>query len=218
MRGLVRAVSGAMMLFGLASLSCHREPPASVAGRAAVIVQPGAPGKESRVLTAATVGTPPPPDRPANGEFMQGMIQHHEQALEMVDLLETRTTNPAIRLLAKKMAISQTQEIRKMQTWLTRRGQPIPGVRPNASAVAPMPGMLTPQQMAALAASSGAAFDRLFLTDMIQHHIGALTMVQQLFATPGAGQDPALFAFASGVDNDQRVEIARMRQMLEEMQ
>jgi uncharacterized protein (DUF305 family) len=207
----------AAVVLGLASLTCRRESPAPAAGRTAVIVQPGAPGEQSKVLSAATVGTPPPPDRAANAEFMQGMIQHHAQALQMVDLLDTRTNNRAIRLLAKKIVISQTQEITTMQAWLTRRGQPVPRATSANTATMLMPGMLTPRQIGALGAASGAAFDRLFLTDMIQHHAGALTMVQQLFASPGAGQDPELFAFASGVDNDQRMEIARMQQMLKEM-
>jgi len=204
--------------------SCHRESPPAATARSAVIVQPGAPGEESKVLTAATVGTPAPPDRAANTEFMQGMIQHHEQALQMVKLLGTRTDNPAMKLLARKIEISQTQEIQAMQTWLARRGETGPVAMPNGTMqlagtpMPPMPGMLTPQQMAALAKASGPVFNRLFLTDMIQHHTGALVMVERLFDTPGAGQDPELFAFTSDVDNDQRTDIARMQQMLKRMQ
>lgn len=220
--GIIRRV--ACTVFGGAALSlwsvlasCHRESPS------AAIVQPGAPGEASKVLTAATVGTPAPPDRAANAEFMQGMILHHAQALEMVRLLETRTDDPGMKLLAKKIGISQTQEIQAMQAWLARRGQTGPVAMADGTMqlagtpMLPMPGMLTPQQMAALASARGSAFNRLFLTDMIQHHTGALAMVQQLFDTPGAGQDPELFAFTSDVDNDQRTDIARMQSMLKRM-
>ena len=208
-------IAGAVLI-SLAGPSCRREQTPAAATSTATIVQPGAPGEESRVLSAATVGTPRPPDRTANAEFMQGMIRHHSQALQMVDILETRTTNATMKLLAKKITISQTQEIRTMQAWLERRAQPAA----TAGMVTPMPampGMLTETEMESLRVASGATFDRLFLTDMIRHHTGALTMVQQLFGSPGAGQDPELFAFASGVDNDQRVEIARMQQLLREI-
>ena len=106
-----------------------------------------------------------------------------------------------------------------MQRWLTRRGEPLPD--PHAHhmhGAALMPGMLTAEEMARLAAAKGAAFDRLFLEGMIQHHEGALTMVKDLFATPGAGQEPEIFAFASDVEADQRMEIARMGAMLKELE
>jgi uncharacterized protein (DUF305 family) len=214
-------MAGAAVPLGIVMASCNRESPPSDAAPSAVIVQPGAPGEASRVLTAATVGTPVPPDRPANREFIQGMILHHAQALEMVKLLETRTDDPGMRLLAKKIEISQTQEIQAMQAWLARHGQTGPQPMPDGTMQlvrTPMPGMLTAQQMAALADARALAFDRLFLLDMIQHHTGALAMVKQLFDTPGAGQDSELFAFTSDVDSDQRTDIVRMLQMLKRMQ
>jgi uncharacterized protein (DUF305 family) len=218
------ALAGVAVPLGFCLVSCREESPPSDGAAAAAIVQPGAPGEPSKVLSAATVGTPAPPDQIANTGFMQGMILHHAQALDMVKLLETRTDDPGMLLLAKKIEISQTQEIQTMQRWLARREQTVPVAMSGGMmglggmAMPPMPGMLTPQQMTALAATHGTAFNRLFLTDMIQHHTGALTMVERLFDTPGAGQDPELFAFTSDVDNDQRTDIARMRQMLKRMQ
>ena len=104
-----------------------------------------------------------------------------------------------------------------MRDWLTRRGEPLPDPHAHHMAHGQMPGMLTAEQMSRLAAAKGAAFDRLFLTGMIQHHEGALTMVKELFATPGGGQEPDLFDFASDVEADQAMEIARMGAMLKEL-
>ena len=125
-----------------------------------------------------------------------------------------------VRLLAEKIDVSQKDEIAMMQRWLRDRHEMVPDPAadrmhhemPGTATL--MPGMLTPEQMAQLEAAKGTEFDRLFLTLMIQHHEGALTMVAQLFASPGAGQEPEIFRFASDVDTDQRGEIARMRSML----
>jgi uncharacterized protein (DUF305 family) len=117
--------------------------------------------------------------------------------------------------LALRIEISQADEIAMMQQWLAARGQPPPDPHAHHRPGAPlMPGMLTPEEMARLAAATGADFDRLFLEGMITHHQGALTMVQELFDTPGAGQEADVYAFASDVDADQRMEIDRMRRML----
>jgi uncharacterized protein (DUF305 family) len=156
---------------------------------------------------------------PADVRFMQGMIGHHSQAVEMVELLRTRTTRKDMQLLGQRIALSQEDEIKMMQHWLQVRGQDVPG--PHAMhmhGATLMPGMLTPEEMERLAAAKGAEFDRLFLEGMIKHHGGALTMVQELFATPGAGQDTDIFAFASDVDADQRMEIDRMSAMLKELE
>ncbi len=123
-----------------------------------------------------------------------------------------------MRLLARRIELSQADEITVMQRWLRARGQAVPD--PNAHhhhAGALMPGMLTPEEMRRLEAATGKEFDRLFLESMIRHHDGALTMVNDLFSTAGAGQEPEIFAFASDVDADQRIEIDRMSAMLLEI-
>jgi uncharacterized protein (DUF305 family) len=152
---------------------------------------------------------------------MQGMIMHHSQAVEMTALIESHTENAEVRSLGAKISSSQSDEIRFMQRWLVARGQAttmnmpdMPGM--DMGAMPPMPGMLTAEQMAALRKARGAEFDRLFLTGMIQHHGGALTMVKDLFDTAGAGQDADLFDFATDADNTQRAEIKIMQSMLEE--
>ena len=152
---------------------------------------------------------------------MQGMIMHHNQAVEMTELLKTRTKDPALFELGHKIDVSQTDEMRWMKQWLTDRGLPIDpmaGMDMNDMPMPLMPGMLTPAQMEALRKASGPEFDHLFLTGMIQHHSGALQMVKDLFANPGAGQDPQLFDFANDVDNTQQAEIDIMRHMLKERQ
>ena len=153
---------------------------------------------------------------------MQGMIHHHAQAIEMVELLRRRTGREDMRRLGERIAISQKDEIGTMKRWLADHGQAVPVdegagmMMVDGSMMPPMPGMLTPAEMTALAGATGSAFDRLFLTGMIRHHEGALAMVQTLLASPGAGQDSILFDFATHVDADQRAEIARMRQMLKD--
>jgi len=198
---------------------------ASAPATAPAIVQPGAPGRPARTIAAAAA-TVTPKFTEADVKFMQGMIHHHAQALDMVDLLKTRTGSGDMRKLAQRIELSQADEIKMMQKWLESRGQEVPAptmsmagmpAHQMAGAVM-MPGMLTPEQMDRLAAAKGSAFDRLFLEFMIQHHQGALTMVRDLFATTGEAQDSEIFAFASDVDADQRMEIARMSTMLKELQ
>jgi uncharacterized protein (DUF305 family) len=183
------------------------------------IVQPGAPGEPSKVITPEKardlsqvqyVG--------ADIKFMQGMIGHHTQAIEMADLLKTRSQSRDMKLLAQRIEISQIDEIKMMQEWLRQRGQQVPtGKEHHTMPGMLMPGMLTKDEMAQLAAAKGKAFDKLFLEGMIKHHQGALQMVKDLFATPGAAQDSTIFAFASDVEADQSAEIARMGGMLMEM-
>ena len=200
-------------------------------GAKPVVVQPGAPGKPSKTLPSSTKGTLPPQSA-ADVEFMQGMIMHHAQAVEMTALISSHTENKDLRLLGARISSSQSDEIKFMRRWLAARGEPatmaMPGMRDidvrkmdtrnmNMShSMALMPGMLTPEQMEALRKARGAEFDRLFLTGMIQHHNGALTMVKDLFDTAGAGQDAELFDFATDVDSGQRAEIRIMQKMLEE--
>jgi uncharacterized protein (DUF305 family) len=191
-----------------------------------VVVQPGAPGQPTRTLPPTTRATLPP--RSAKDvEFMQGMIMHHAQAVEMTALIESHTQNKDLRLLGARISHSQSEEIKFMKRWLEARGEPTSMPMPDmqgmdmsgtdmSSHQMLMPGMLTPKQMDALRKARGAEFDRLFLTGMIQHHGGALIMVKDLFDTAGAGQDAELFNFATDVDSGQRAEIRIMQNMLGE--
>jgi len=191
--------------------SCHGN-----AARTPAIIQPGAPGQASRVIGAeAAADLSKVSFTPADVRFMQGMIGHHAQALEMTDVVRSHSGNDAIRALALRIEISQKDEIRMMQDWLKARGQqqPDPHAHHAAGAVL-MPGMLSPGEMAQLSAARGPELDRLFLQFMIKHHEGALVMVKDLFGTPGAAQEGDVFAFASDVDADQRMEIDRMRAAL----
>jgi uncharacterized protein (DUF305 family) len=192
----------------------------AVTAHAQVIVQPGAPGQPTKTLPANTRPTVPPASS-ADIAFMQGMIMHHTQAVEMTALIPTHTTNKQITSLGARISSSQSDEMRFMQRWLALRGQPtsmsmpgMPDMDMSGHPMAPMPGMLTPAQMEALKAAKGPQFDHLFLTGMIQHHQGALTMVKDLFDTAGAGQDADLFNFATDADNTQRAEIKIMQSML----
>ena len=184
-----------------------------------VIVQPGAPGQASREITAtAAIEAAAAVATAADIRFMQGMIGHHAQALEMTALLPSRTARADMRLMAQRIELSQADEIKFMERWLETRGQAVPDSHahhmPNAVL---MPGMLTQDELSRLAAAAGTEFDRLFLEFMIKHHDGALIMVNDLFTTEGAGQEAEIFAFASDVDTDQRIEIDRMSALLLEL-
>jgi len=186
-----------------------------------VVVQPGAPGQPSKRLPPSTKATLPPRSR-ADVAFMQGMIMHHSQAVEMTALIPSHTQNKELRSLGARISSSQSDEIKLMQRWLAARGESVPMAMPgmpdmqmSGQPMALMPGMLTPEQMEALRKAKGAEFDRLFLIGMIQHHGGALTMVKDLFDSAGAGQDADLFNFATDADNSQRAEIRIMQAMLE---
>ena len=188
---------------------------------APVIVQPGAPGKPTKTLPPSTKATLPPRSQ-AEVEFMQGMIMHHSQAVEMTALIASHTDNKKLRSLGARISSSQADEIKFMKRWLAARGESLSmtaakmvGMDMPVESMALMPGMLTAEQMEALRRASGAEFDQLFLTGMIQHHNGALIMVKDLFDTPGAGQDADLFDFATDADNTQRAEIKIMQGMLE---
>ena len=186
-----------------------------------VVVQPGAPGQPSKTLPPSTKGQLPPRSR-ADVEFMQGMIMHHAQAIEMTALIASHTDNKDLQSLGARISRSQSDEITFMKRWLAARGEPIsmamsgmPDMDMQGHRMALMPGMLTAEQMTALRKAKGPEFDRLFLTGMIQHHRGALTMVKDLFDTAGAGQDAEMFDFATDADNSQRAEIKIMQSMLE---
>jgi len=183
------------------------------------IIQPGAPGEPSREITAAEASDLAA-IRYTDGDikFMQGMISHHAQALELTTLLETRTERDVMRQLAQRIDISQKDEIVMMQDWLRERDQTVPDVDTHHQpGFTPMPGMLTDEEMDQLEAASGVSFDRLFLELMIKHHRGAITMVENLLDQPGAAQGPQLYAFTSDVTSDQGMEIDRMDMMLAEL-
>lgn len=190
--------------------------PAQTAGPA--IVQPGAPGQASSVVSSV----PAFHDNnfiDADVKFMQGMIHHHNQALLMAKMIPTHTTTPQLLAIGQKITISQTGEIQSMKEWLTARKQEVPMIMPDGAAMmgtmdmTAMPGMLTPEQMKALDAARGPKFDELFLTGMIQHHKGALSMVDDLRASGGA-KETNIGDFCNQVDNDQRAEIVRMYGLL----
>jgi len=179
------------------------------------ILQPGAPGQETKTIsTASATDLSKVGATEADIKFMQGMIGHHAQAVEMVDLLNQNTTNPDMKKLGLRIKISQEDEMNMMRRWLADHGAAIPGPHSHHEPGGFMPGMLTAEEMATLAQAKGKEFDRLFLRGMIKHHGGAIQMVQDLFATPGAAQEGGIFAFASDVDSDQRMEIDRMGMML----
>jgi uncharacterized protein (DUF305 family) len=189
-----------------------------------VVVQPGAPGAPSKTLPSSTRAILPPRS-PADVAFMQGMIVHHAQAVEMTAMIPSHTQNKDLHSLGARISSSQSDEIKLMKRWLAARGESVPKAMPKMPGMdmshetsnknmALMPGMLTPQQMEALRKAKDAEFDRLFLLGMIQHHNGALAMVKDLFDTAGAGQDGELFNFATDADNTQRAEIRIMETML----
>jgi uncharacterized protein (DUF305 family) len=209
----------AVWLLAASAVACLLSLP--VSAQQPVVVQPGAPGQPTRELPSSTRATLPPAS-PKDVEFMQGMIMHHAQAVEMTALIDSHTQNKELRSLGSRISKSQSDEIEFMKRWLTARGEPtshtmshMQGMDMSSHSML-MPGMLSAKQMAALRKAKGKEFDRLFLTGMIQHHNGALIMVKDLFDTAGAGQDAELFNFATDVDSGQRAEIRIMQTMLGE--
>jgi uncharacterized protein (DUF305 family) len=161
----------------------------------------------------------------ADIRFMSGMIAHHAQAIRMSGWAASHGASPAVVRLTERIINAQSDEIKFMQRWLGDRRQPVPEPNPDGMTMKMggmthtmlMPGMLTAEQMKELDAARGQDFDRLFLTFMIQHHRGAVGMVNELFSSYGAGQDESVFKFASDVNVDQTTEINRMLQMLLEL-
>ncbi len=155
----------------------------------------------------------------ADVRFMSGMIHHHAQAILIAGWAPSHGASPSVQTLCARIIVSQQDEIALMQRWLRDHHQTVPdanaphAMMPEMEPAMMMPGMLTGAQLAELDRARGAEFDRLFLTFMIQHHQGAITMVNQLFAQ-GAGEENAVFKLASGVYADQTTEIARMQKML----
>ena len=220
------SISGLAVLAAVGLSACGRpadqagnQPATAGTAQAPAIVQPGAPGQASTVVSSVPAfhGNNYTKD---DVEFMQGMIHHHNQALLMVVMIPTHTSTPELLAIGKKIQISQSGEIQAMKDWLTSRKQSVPTIHPDGSATMEMagmdamemdamPGMLTAEQMKALDAASGGKFDELFLTGMIQHHKGALGMVADL-RQKGGGKETNIGEFLNAVDNDQRMEIVRM--------
>tara|TARA_B100002003_G_scaffold251875_1_gene298389 strand:+ start:9155 stop:9805 length:651 start_codon:yes stop_codon:yes gene_type:complete len=207
------------------AISCHSTVMSSNPGGAELIqdnvgskpplLQPGLPGESTRTIEVSeAVDLSEVEATIADVEFMQGMIGHHAQALEMTSLLHDRTNWQNMRMLAERIDVSQADEIKMMQSWLQARGEEVPNIHAHHGHSAMlMPGMLTPEQMTELAATTESEFDKLFLEYMIMHHQGAVIMVETLFSSPGAGQESQIFHFASDVVADQSMEITRMRRM-----
>ena len=196
-------------------LSCH----GTGTGTGAPIVQPGAPGEPSRVISADTAADLSRVQHTAaDVRFMQGMIGHHAQALEMTALVPMRNNREDMRMLALRIELSQQDEIKMMERWLEVRGEVVASVQHHREPGATlMPGMLTAEEMSRLGEATGTTFDRLFLEFMFQHHEGALIMVDELLSTAGAGQESNISAFAADVVADQRAEMDRMGAMLNAM-
>lgn len=186
------------------------------AARQPVPAAPGVPAEAAGTAPAAQVQGPGFTE--ADVRFVQGMLAHHAQALVMTALVPERTDTRSVRLLAERIEVSQRDEIQQMVSWLRARGAEVPdlqgGHAHHAVHHAGMPGMLTAEQLAELTAARGAEFDRLFLRYMIQHHEGALVMVDQLLETPASGQEVDVFRIASEVAADQQAEIQRMQRLL----
>lgn len=181
------------------------------------IIQPGAPGEGARELSAdEAIKIADSSYSPADALFMQDMIPHHNQAVQMAALVADRTNLPELVDVAGRINASQADEIEFMQQWLRQRGESVPDPTAHEAmhTTHVMAGMATPEQMAELAASEGTAFDKLFLTLMITHHTGAVKMVEELLKQPGSAHDPILFEFISNITNDQTAEIERMNALL----
>ena len=201
-------------IFAFAASALALAAGSAAAAQTAPIVQPGAPGEPPRVLSAEqAIALADTGHSPADVAFMQGMIVHHRQAVEMAALVKSRTNNPAILKVADRIDASQQDEIKFMRDWLVDHNEPL-AAEGMGHAHHAMKGMASPEQMAALAAASGTAFDRLFLELMIRHHQGAIDMVDELKEQPGSAYDPVMFEFTNDVVTDQQAEIDRMNAVL----
>ena len=191
----------------LAALTAACTPPAPAATTPAPAARPGAQGRPRP--TAADI------------KFMQDMIGHHAQAVEMARLVPGRTSRKDLAILSERIIVSQVDEINIMRQWLRDQGAAVPDSTkhdPGAMAMESMPGMATPAELSTLTGLRGTEFERMFLQLMIKHHGGAIIMVERLFGVPGAGQDDMIFKFASDVAADQESEIARMQSILDSLQ
>jgi uncharacterized protein (DUF305 family) len=216
---VVDVLAAIAVIVALAGCGGGDEPEALVGETAPNVVQPGAPGQPSRTLSPEELAEiEQTRHTKADVEFVQGMIHHHAQALRMTALVATRSTSDDIELLARRIDVSQESEIAQMRAWLEARGEPAPELHrlhghAHGTGRKLMPGMLTEAQVARLGRARGTAFDRLFLRFMIQHHRGAIEMVDDLYAGDG-GVESEVDALARHIDSDQLIEIARMEQLL----
>ncbi len=211
-------VSAAAVLAVIAAAACTtaaQRSPSSTAQPATVDQARLSPAAQARADSGR------PPYTAADVHFMAGMIGHHAQAVLMAGWAPTHGASESVRALCERIVVAQRDEIAVMQRWLRERHESVPPADPRGHVMPGMdqpmlmPGMLTPVQMAQLDSARGAAFDRLFLRFMIQHHQGAITMVEQLLSAPGAAQDGIIFRFAADVNADQTTEIDRMTRMLD---
>jgi uncharacterized protein (DUF305 family) len=209
-----RALVGAI---ALAAAGCRTTSPAPTSSATAVT-----PRSDAAAIQRARADSARYPYTAADVHFMSAMIGHHRQAVVMAGWAPTHGASQSVRTLAERIVNGQQDEIVSMSRWLSDRQQPVPQgtsatmkmMMDGAEHDMPMPGMLTEAQLAQLDAARGPAFDRLFLTFMIQHHRGAVSMVNDLFQTYGAAQNEMVFKFATDVNVDQSTEIARMERML----
>lgn len=196
-----------MLALAISLVACAARPESPQAQRSA---QPVVHQHDHRSMLPASAG---PGFTAADVRFMQHMIGHHAQAITMAAMAPSHGASENIVRLAQKIDISQRDEIAMMRQWLAERKQPAPDSAQSHAMM--MPGMLTVDQFAQLGTARGVDFDRMFLRFMIAHHEGALQMVADLFKSPGAGQDPDIFRFATDVDADQRDEIFVMQKLLD---
>jgi uncharacterized protein (DUF305 family) len=215
---LARGATAALIALALAGCASDDD---DAAGSTAPVVQVGAPGVTNRELTpeeVAALETPGYTD--ADVAFVQAMIHHHQQALDMTVLVADRAERSDLSQLAERMDVSQRDEIAQLEAWLVERGEAVPGDHDDHDANGAtelMPGMLTAEQLAHLEGATGADFDALFLQYMIAHHEGAVMMVEQLLTEGFGGQEPQVFQLAQHIEADQQVEIARMKSVLAEL-
>jgi uncharacterized protein (DUF305 family) len=232
-RSLATALAATVLLAACTSAGGDGEASAAASGdeqpEGPRIIQPGAPGEPSRELTGEELAAIDfdIPHTEADVAFMQGMIPHHVQALRMTRLVPSRTSREDVPLFAERMDMSQEDELALMRRWLEERDEAVPsllashdmgdmGDMDDMEMGELMPGMLTEEALLELEAASGEEFDRLFLESMRRHHLGAIDMVEALFASDG-GQEPEIARFANHVYSDQEIEISRAEQMLAAM-
>jgi uncharacterized protein (DUF305 family) len=207
------------LLTALALTGCTADAEPQAAGVTAPVVQPGAPGEGPKTLSPEQVQEIQenlPEASEDDIAFFQGMVPHHQQALQRTSLVPDRAASERVKLFAKRIDATQEAEIEQMQDWLLVLGE-VFGTDGRHHSGELMPGMLTDEQLAELEAASGEEFDRMFLELMIQHHIGAMSMVADLRASERGGQDPAVWQLANHIESDQSIEIDRMEQMLAEL-
>lgn len=210
------AATLAVLVLALAGCTSESEPEEEAA---APVVQLGAPGESNTTLSpeeAESVDGPAYTD--ADVAFVQGMIPHHQQALEMTALVGDRAADPDLKAIAERIEVSQVAEMDQLEGWLTARGESVSGMHAgHGDGEHGMPGMLTPQEMDRLERASGPRFDRLFLLGMIRHHEGAVLMVESLLTEGEGGQESEVFQLAGHIGSDQQVEIAAMKRKLVEL-